>query len=108
MLQYDFNWGHEDLISAKITVTKGVYFDGKCYDDEIYLVKFFQTACNEDSLLKLRITDGNKVIHEKESMYVTSEGFATRTIEILVRAINNPRPERLFDIIDKNGDLYDD
>lgn len=91
-MQYDYSWGDECVISARVTVVK---------HKSNYTMTFHQAVYDIENFYNLVLRGGIKVISSETSDYHLK--FFHRNIIMVVEAPLNSKPHKLFHIDDRHG-----
>ena len=102
MLQYDYSWGDEDVLSSSLRVVK----EPAPPLATVYTITLVQEGF--EPLLFSTLLPAKHCELVKHSDIVTEGNCGTTilTTTITVRAINNPRPETLFNIVPTSAKKY--
>ena len=100
MLQYDYNWGDEDVLGASIQVIK----EHSTPPAFIYIITLVQEGFEPSLFHILSPTPEYGCIKCTSTTTKGDCGITVLTTTMVVRALNNPRPETLFRIVSTSAE----
>lgn len=95
MLQYDYSWGDEDVLSSSVQVVK----ETSPSLETVYTITLIQEGFEPLLFSTLFPTKHCELVKRSDTVAEGNCGMTILTTTMKVRAINNPRPETLFNIV---------
>lgn len=90
MRQYHYTWYVEDRLGAEITVDK---------EEDVYTIALTQNGMYDSCFVHLEQT-GGQLMFRNSSRTVGTDRIIRTNITLVLKAVDNPRPETLFRIIE--------
>ena len=88
-LVYYYSWKSEDILAASVKITS--------ISHSKYKIEFEQTGF--DSSILSDVVSIYTVVNRYVFDSIDSENLITRTITCIVKVIDNPSPEKIFDFV---------